>query len=311
MLREVGQREHAALLGDGLDDRLRDPALVEGRPAALADLAQRARQSRDPHDLAGPRGAAFEQQLARVASARELPLSSVLPPARGLRRHGEAALRHFGRGCEHLRQRPAAEAGDHVGPRGRSTRHRHGKGMERGKVKGAAARRAPGALEVQGRGRAARAVEGVDAAGRRLVVQAEGVAAEPRRARLRHGEGRSRGDRGVGRAAAPAQHLHAGGRGHRLARGDHAAAGEHGRAARDKELVRSEVHDRPPGSAPARTSLYAHPGEYAGPSGATPSLAQPGACTSLYAHPGEYAGPSGATPSLALTVAPRRVSSQG
>ena len=175
MVGEIAERHDAAVVLDCLHDALRWSCLVEGVWSALRDLSHYAGDVMVGPDLASARRGAVEQQILSGRTCFGQQFGLEIPASGDGRGHGEALLGVLDGGLEDVGEGHPAEARDGVVPAHDRSRHRPG--VRTLPFPAAAAR---DDIEVQGRRRAAAAVE----RRHRLILgpieQSETVAADAR-----------------------------------------------------------------------------------------------------------------------------------
>jgi hypothetical protein len=237
---EIGEREDAAGVGGGGDDRLGDAALVERRAARLLHPAQGGGVGRVAQGVAGGERLAARKEV-RPRRLEAVELGRLRHRARQPRRHLEAVLGERDRRPEQLGPVGRAVAGvDHVEKLGRARHPDRAAADQRVPER---QRLAVHAREVVAVGRhrgGLAAVEGGELAARGVVVDQERAAAEPGGLRLDQPEHGLDGDHGVDRVAAVAQHLDAGLGGERMRRRHHALVRRRRCAQRDRGRRRDQ-----------------------------------------------------------------------
>src|SRR3989441_1525795 len=184
--------------------------------------------------------------IRRPPRSTLFPYTTLFRSPLGIRRHGRVladrlthergdreAVGGVDRGPQELAERSRAEALEQHRPPAHAARHAHRRRADHRQAREPAAGEL---VDARARAGAAAAVQEVHAAGRRLVVEAEEVAAETTQVGLRHGEHAVDGDGRVGGPASRPQRLDAGERGERMGGGHHALAAERDRPMRVTDL---------------------------------------------------------------------------
>jgi len=241
---------------------------VHRRRAFAGQVPQRRGQLGRPHRHAGRGG----NTAGEVHRARLQPIGGPPPPLGGARPNLHPLLRAADGRLQQTGPRQCAEPLVERGPP--RDRARHGRAPRATGWHPVDPERPDGVGGHRRRGPAG-GVEHQRPAGAGRPVQRHQVAADPVRARLRHGQRRRDGHRGVGGGAARGQHVHPDPGGHRLGGGHHAAR------PRDRKLggpVRRrsgglKEHGRPaPGGGPPRRAAGAvPPSRGTGAEGRTPA----------------------------------------
>ena len=197
-------RPHEPVFGDaGPLDRPGDVAFVERAAFAFRDCPQRAGVSGQPHQLAGLRRRAIEEEGALPVFAAAIGTGGAVPEVRGLRGDEIAVLRVVDGGLEEFGKGEPPVGFPELRPEIDGAGHRDRFPTQ--------PRHAPLAGEgggVEALRTAARTVPAVDLPA--IPHQREGVAPETVGGGFDHRHARSGGDRGVGGGATATQHLEPG-----------------------------------------------------------------------------------------------------